>query len=108
MDPAPAERPRVRGGSLTPEQKDTYYLLWHELGIRPTAVAEIPDIELALALDRMPIWLSLLNGGGHPDEQKGAGGAPAPRTISFAQAVAEGLVPPSGEAMSGPITTPAD
>ena len=66
----------------------------------------IPDWALELAWDRLPVWLVRLYAGTDPESSSttGAGGATNVRTIPFAQAVAEGLIPPSGEAMSGPVS----
>lgn len=53
--------------------------------------------ELQIAFDRLPVWLNKLHGG---DESAG-GGESQTRTITFAEAVASGVIPPSGEPMSG-------
>lgn len=52
------------------------------------------------------MWLVRLYAGTDPEAKKGAGGATENvRTITFAQAVAEGIIPASGEAMSGQVAT---
>lgn len=106
MDSAGAGGPPRSGGNLPPELKDAYYLLWRELDIPPWQVRHIPDWALELAWERLPIWLVRLYAGTDPEAKKGAGGATNVRTITFAQAVAEGIIPPSGDAMSGPLAGP--
>lgn len=105
MDPARAGGTCRSGGSLPPELKDAYYLLWRELKIPPWEVRYVPDWALNLALDRLPVWLLRLYANHDPEASTttGAGGATNVRTITFAQAVAQGIIPPSGEAMSGPV-----
>jgi hypothetical protein len=65
----------------------------------------VPLWALNIAIERAPVWVARLYAGHDPEgaSTKGAGGATNVRTITFAQAVAEGLIPPSGEAMTGQL-----
>lgn len=108
MDPAHAGRSGHGGKRLAPEQRHTYYLLWRELGIRPSEVADIPDWELAIAVRSLLEWVPMLQyepSTGSSTSTAAGGGTPT-RTIPFAQAVAEGIIPPSGDAMTGPVDAP--